>query len=464
MPSPWFPDWLATRADENPNRSAVEFGGATCTFAQLDAYASSVARKLASVGVIRGDRVATLLGNGMLSAVFPHAVLRLGATLVPLNTRLSEAEIEWQLRDAAPRILIRDDDLDAIAEADVALRFKHAPSSTLAVIYTSGTTGTPKGAMLTLGNFWWSAQGSALNIEHRETDRWVACLPLFHVGGLSILMRAAIHGFTVLVHQGFDAERVNAEIDNGATIVSVVAVMLERMLDARGDRPYPKTLRCVLLGGGPSSMSLLERCAHLGVPVVQTYGLTEACSQVATLSPQNALSRPGSSGKPLYPNQIMLDAPHNDEGEILVRGPIVMKGYLNNPAATSETIVDGWLKTGDMGRIDRDGFLYVLDRRDDLIVSGGENIYPAEVESVLLAHDAIAEAAVIGLPDETWGQRVVAVVRAANHVDARDLEAFCRAALAGYKVPREYRFADRPLPRTASGKIKRGELRNFSAG
>ncbi|HEV2644128.1 MAG TPA: o-succinylbenzoate--CoA ligase, partial [Candidatus Elarobacter sp.] len=442
-----------------------------------------------------------------------HAVLRLGATLLPLNVRLSDRELAWQIADARARVLIVEGrtvpladraraehaehaehavhatvstdaegatalggiTLEAHAETDVALRLAHDPAEVLAIIYTSGTTGQPKGAMLTVGNFWWSAIGSALNLGSHTDDRWLACMPLFHVGGLSILLRSAICGITAVVHEGFDADAVNRAIDEErVTIVSVVAVMLQRMLDARDDRPNPSSLRCVLLGGGPAPRPLLERCAKLGIPVAQTYGLTETTSQLATLAPEDALRKLGAAGRPLYGNELRVvtddrDARVGEAGEILVRGPVVMAGYAGRPEATSRAVVDGWLHTGDVGHVDADGYLYVLDRRDDLIITGGENVYPAEVEAALLAHPWVAEAGVIGVPDAEWGQRVVAVVRLGDHENAdaattdEALRTHCRARLAGYKTPRDIRIVSEPLPRTASGKLRRAALRESAA-
>jgi O-succinylbenzoic acid--CoA ligase len=479
MSATTFPDWVASRGSSNPDRIALAADGRTWTFAQLDADVTKLARQLASFGVTRGGRIATLLHNCAAAAILPHALLRLGATLVPLNVRLSQAEIEWQLADASPGLVLLEprtrslvasskvniidvEQLNPADESNVDLSLEHDGDSVLAIIYTSGTTGQPKGAMLTVANFWWSAIGSALNLGTRDDDRWVACLPLFHVGGLSIVIRSAIYGITAVVQDGFDPAAVNAEIDdNGATIVSVVSVMLERMIERRDGKPYPSTLRCVLLGGGPAPAPLLEKCGELGIPVVQTYGLTETCSQVATLSPEEAQRRLGSAGKPLYPNAIRIASENSGEGEILVRGPIVMSGYLNRVDATIKAIVDGWLHTGDIGRIDADGFLYVLDRRDDLIITGGENVYPAEVEAALLRHDAVKEAAVIGIVDEKWGQRIVAVIFSTTPIDAEALAAHCRAQLASYKVPKEFRFVSVPLPRTASGKIRRVSLREI---
>jgi O-succinylbenzoic acid--CoA ligase len=496
-------DWLAYRAANTPERAALVFGTRRWSYAELDAEATRTALQLAGVGVRSGDRVAMLLHNGVAPAVLAHAVLRLGATLVPLNVRLSEDELAWQIADCGALVVVVEGrtvelivrlrrelvdllpvsvdevgaamlgswSLAARIQSDAKLHMRHDPAHVLAIVYTSGTTGQPKGAMLTVGNFWWSAIGSALNLGTCSDDRWLACMPLFHVGGLSIVLRSAIYGITAVVQDGFDADAVNAALDGGGvTIVSVVAVMLERMLDARGDVPYPSSLRCVLLGGGPAPHTLLERCAVMGVPVAQTYGLTETTSQLCTLAPADALRKLGAAGRPIYPNEIRVvtdghDAAPGEAGEILVRGPVVTVGYAGQPEATARAIVNGWLHTGDIGSLDSDGYLYVLDRRDDLIITGGENVYPAEVEAALLAHPWITEAGVIGVPDITWGQRVVAIVCLGDHpamdTDALDgeLRAHCLRQLASYKTPREFRVVTEPIPRTASGKVRRSALR-----
>ena len=317
-------------------------------------------------------------------------------------------------------------------------------------MYTSGTTDRPKGAILTYANHWWSAIGSVLNLGLLPDDRWLACLPLFHVGGLSILLRSVICGFTAVVHLRFDAREVNRAIDEqGVSMVSVVSAMLDRMLAERGGRPYPSTLRCILLGGGPAPLPLLERAVQAGAPVVQTYGLTETASQVVTLAPEHALTKLGSAGKPLMGSQIRID----DDGEIHVVGPTVSPGYLHRPPR------DGWLRTGDLGYLDNEGYLYVLDRREDLIISGGENIYPAEVEATLIAHPAVREAGVIGLADAEWGRRVAALVvlEPGQTATPEELIAFCRMRLAGYKVPRRIAFRE-SLPRNAAGKLLRRDL------
>jgi O-succinylbenzoic acid--CoA ligase len=445
--------------------------------------------------------VALLSGNSTPFVVAVHAVSRLGAVLMPLNLRLTPAELAYQLRDSGARHLLATDrvrahghaplqaselakdipgltlhDLDVLTAGPEVMTsatlqdVRYDLDTTHTIVYTSGTTGTPKGAMLTFGNHFWSATGSAYNLGVHEDDRWLAVLPLFHVGGLAILLRSILYGTTAIVHESFDAAHANRAIDHeGVTILSVVANMLQRMLDEREDRPYPASLRCVLLGGGPAPEPLLRWCAAIGVPVVQTYGLTEAASQVATLAPEDALTKLGSAGKPLFGTELRIVdsagqvcAP-GDAGEIVVRGPTVTPGYLNRREESARALRDGWLHTGDIGYLDDEGYLYVLDRRDDLIVSGGENVYPAEIEAVLQSHPAVAEAGVWGVDDVRWGQvPVAAVVLREGLATTPDLLlAYCRERLAAYKAPSRVEIRE-ALPRNAAGKLVRGELRRGS--
>ena len=422
------------------------------TFAELDRRVDAAAVVLRDRGVCAGQRIGLLAPNSAAYVVAVHALMRLGAVLVPLNTRLTAAEIDWQRRDAELHHVLDAAALDRLLEHRSQERIEREFDFDQwhSIIYTSGTTGRPKGAILTYANHWWSAVASALNLGLLPDDRWLACLPMFHVGGLSILLRSVICGTTIVVHDRFDAALANRAIgEHGVTIVSAVGAMLDRMLLERGERPYPRTLRCILLGGGPAPLPLLERAIRAGAPVVQTYGLTETASQVVTLAPEDAVTKLGSAGKPLMGSQVRIAA----DGEILVRGPTVSPGYLHQPPH------DAWLHTGDLGYLDGDGYLYVLDRRDDLIISGGENIYPAEVEAVLVAHPAVREAGVIGLPDAEWGQTVGAVValEPGSAATAAELIAFCRQRLAGYKVPRRIEFRQQ-LPRNAGGKLLRRHL------
>jgi len=487
------PEWLRQRARVSPSRLALLCGEERWTFAELDRSAFTAAQHLAAAGVGAGDRLALLAGNGAGFVHVVHAAPRLGAVLVPLNIHLTVPELLYQVEDCEPILLVHD---EANEEKAAALSTAHPGLSRLSltglfqeasrasapggdtedlidlsavhtIVYTSGTSGAPKGAMLTFGNHWWSAAGSAFNLGLRGEDQWLACLPLYHVGGLAILLRSVIYGIPVVLHKSFDAATVKRAIDeDGVTIVSLVPTMLARLLEERGGRPLPAHLRCLLVGGGPLPTSLLEECGCRRWPVAPTYGLTEAASQVATLTPDKALGKMGSAGKPLLPTQVRIDgegdkeAPPGVPGEILVRGPTVTPGYFRRPRDSAEALRGGWLHTGDIGYLDADGYLYVLDRRDDLIVSGGENVYPAEVEQVLRAHPDVADAGVIGPADETWGQMVVAVVvlREPARTSEEALLAFCRERLAPYKVPKEVRFVTN-LPRNAAGKLLRRELR-----
>lgn len=475
-----MPDWLSHRAAVLPNHPAIVTPADTVSYSDLEQRVTRLASALVAGGINPGDRVAILVHNSLEFAVAAHAIPRAGAIFQPLNARLTPEEMAWQLQHAGTRVLLchaptRHAAREAASLAGlpaplplpltrdvppVDLPASHDPADVHSIMYTSGTTGSPRAAMLTFENFWASAAGSAYNLGVDPGDRWLACMPLFHVGGLSILLRSAIYGTTAVIHPGFDEQAVNRSLrDEGITIVSVVATMLQRMLDADDDR-YPDTVRAVLVGGGPVPEALLRRALDRNLPVVQTYGLTEAASQVATLSPAEALSRLGSAGKPLVTTELRIDAPHGEPGEILVRGATLSPGYFGDPEATAHVSRDGWFHTGDIGRLDEEGYLYVLDRRDDLIVTGGENVYPAEVEAVLMSFPPVAQAAVVGLPDDRWGQAVVAALVLREPVDTATLEDYLRERLAGFKVPRDFHVLPE-LPVTASGKVQRRLVREM---
>lgn len=490
MSGPVLPlrDWVAYRARSHAEHPAIESAeGVRLTYAELEAEVARTAGWLRDLGAASGGRVALLAAATTDFAVLVHAVPRTGAAWLPLNARLTEEELRFELEDADVRLLVADarhaDQARTAAagtNASVVLLDDVAPARTEplsadgdldagavhSVIYTSGTTGVPKGARLTHGNLYWSAIASAEHLGIEAGDRWLACMPLSHVGGLSILLRSAIYGTTAVIHDGFEERRVNTALRTGGiTLLSVVATMLRRILDA-DDLPYPSSVRAVLVGGGPVPEDLLVRARDRGLPVLQTYGLTEAASQVATLSNADALRKLGSAGQPLPATTLAIEAEGraaepNEIGEILVAGPTVTPGYLNRPEASAGTLRDGWLHTGDLGYLDDEGYLYVSDRRDDLIVTGGENVYPAEVEAALALHDDVLEAAVVGLEDERWGALVAALVvpRSDSNLEVEALQTHVRAILAGYKLPRRLEFTNDPLPRTASGKLQRHLVR-----
>jgi O-succinylbenzoic acid--CoA ligase len=416
--------WLSRAAERRPDAPAIVADGRALTYAQLAARADGAAGALHARGVRAGDRVAIALAPGLQFAVALHATLRLGAVAVPVDLRLGDAE---RAQRAATCAVTVDAPLPD-ARGDAPLGATHDLDAVAAVIHTSGTTGTGRAVELTYGNWLWSALGSAVALGLDPAERWLGALPLAHVGGLSILLRSAIYGTTAVIHPAFDLDAALDELQR-ATLVSLVPTQLSRLLDA-GLREPPR-LRAVLLGGGPIAPALLERAAAAGVPVVPTYGMTEACSQVAT------------GGFPLFCTRVVL----SERGEILVGGPTVAPGSRGG---------DGLLHTGDLGAIGADGALRITGRAADTIVTGGENVAPAEVEAVLEAHPSVAEAAVHARPDPEWGEAVVATVVLATgaHATEAELRAHVRGVLAGFKVPKDVMFAS-SLPRTPSGKLLR---------
>jgi len=437
-------NWLAQRAETCPDRLAVRAGDLDLTYAELELEAASTARRLAARGVRRGATVAIGIEPGPEYAAVLHGLMKLGAVAQPLNTRHSEAERGAELERAQPALVLSSPlDLTA-AEADMPLLGEHDLDAIHCRLLTSGTSGASRAVGLTYGNFLWSAVGSAFNLGVDPSDRWLCCLPLYHVAGLSILMRSVIYGTGAVIHDGFDPDRVARSLaEDGVTLVSLVTTQLVRLLEAEVDLSGP---RAIVVGGGPVPVDVIDEAASRGATVVQTYGMTETCSQVTTLSPAEARSKAGSAGRPLLTTHLRIQ-----DGEILVQGPTVAPGTADE---------DGWLHTGDLGRIDDDGFLYVEDRLGDLIVTGGENVLPAEVEAVLLRHPDVADAAAIGRPDERWQEAVtgVVVLREGSDPDPDGLREHCAAELAGFKVPKRFEFVD-ALPRTASGKLLRRELR-----
>jgi O-succinylbenzoic acid--CoA ligase len=432
-------DWLGHRARTHAERPALIAEAGIVTYAELDAGASRTARRLKALGIAPGARVATTLAPGVAFAELLHALPRAGASLVPLNTRLTGAERRWQVEDCGAALTV-EEPLDGKEQEPLDGKEQEPTDAQRpeewALVYTSGTSGTPRGVSLSHDNFAASAFASAWNLGVDPDDRWLCVLPLFHVGGLSILTRSAIYG-TAAVIQPFEVEPVKAALENGEiTLASLVPTMLRRLADA-GLEQAP-ALRAALLGGGPVPRDLLAWANERGLPMLQTYGMTETCSQIATASA-------ATGGARLLPG---VDVSISDEGEILVRGPMVSRGAL---------VEDGWLHTGDRGHLDEQGQLWVDGRLKDVIVTGGENVACAEVERVLEDHAAVIEAAVVGAPDAEWGEVVTAYVVLADGVPDADLIAHCRQQLAGYKAPRAIHRVE-ALPRNAAGKLLRREL------
>jgi O-succinylbenzoic acid--CoA ligase len=422
--------WLRRAARTRPDAVALHCADATLSYAELDEAADTAARRLSALGVRPGDRVALALPARAAFAQALHGCMRLGAVAVALDLRLTAAE---RAARSAGCVAVIDAPPHGDGDPHAPLLAEHDLDAPAIVVHTSGTTAEPRAIELTYGNWLWSALGSAVALGLDPEERWLCTLPLSHVGGLSILLRSTITATTVVLHDDFDASAAAAEIaTGGVTLVSVVPTTLARLLDA--GLSHPPALRAALVGGGPIAPALLDRARAAGVPVVTTYGLTEACSQVAT----------GAGA--LFCTRVRI-APG---GEILVAGPTVA------PRAAAH---DGWLHTGDLGALGADGELRVTGRAADTIVTGGENVAPAEVEAVLASHPAVAEAAVRGVPDAQWGERIVAtiVLAAGASATASELESFCRVRIARYKVPKVFRFS-LELPKTGSGKLLRRDL------
>jgi len=419
--------WLVRAARTRPDHPALVTAQATLSYAQLLAAA-----RAADLPARTGERVALSLPPGEAFAVALHACLLRGAVAVPVDLRLGEAE--RAAREATCAHVVGE---PVAAGSPPAPAATHDLSSPAIVVHTSGSTGAGTPVELTFANWLWSALGSSVAVGHPRHERWLCALPLSHVGGLSVLLRAAVGATTVVLHERFDTESVLAELmrPGGATAVSLVPTTLARLLDA-GLRA-PPALRVALVGGAPIPPALVERARAAGVPAVATYGLTEACSQVVT------------AGAPLFCTRVRIAA----TGEILVAGPTVAPGAAGP---------DGWLRTGDLGTVDGEGRLVVTGRVADTIVTGGENVSPAEVEAVLEAHPAVAEAAAHGRPDPQWGETVVATVVLRARATEAELIAHCRDGLAAFQVPKAVAFVD-ALPRTASGKVRRHVLRSGGA-
>ncbi len=438
-------DWLAQRSQSCPDRTALIAEGEEMTYAQLEAEATWVARRLAAHGVRRGSTAALTMHGRREQVVLAHALMKVGATLLPLSPRLTASERLAIVAAEEPIVDLDDPGLLTQTEADMPLLGEHDMDDVCARVLTSGSSSAPRPVGLTYGNFLWNAVGSGFNIGVDPADRWLCCVPLSHIAGLSIVVRSTIYGTAAVLHDGFEVDRVAASLEgDGITIVSLVTTMLARLLEAEADLSGP---RAILVGGGPVPEETLEQASAKGATVVQTYGLTETCSQVTTLAPADSRRKLGSAGRPLLTTHLRIAA----DGEILIQGPTVAPGQADP---------DGWLHTGDLGEIDEEGFLYVRDRIDDLIVSGGENVVPAEVEGVLLRHPGVAEAAVVGREDPEWQQAVTAVVvlESGSEVTPDDLRRHCAESLAGFKVPKRVELAA-ALPRTPSGKLMRRALR-----
>ena len=467
-------------AEFRPEKPAVVDGLVSWTWRELDKKADAVAARLLAAGLRPGDRVVLLARATAGVVAFLHGAARACLVVAPLNDRLAPRELSAILaasevsrivagvgsaglaRQLALSVLTLDELLVG-APATSSPPVQGAADDPAVIVATSGTTGAPRGAVLTQGAL--TASAAAWNAFLPPATGWLASLSIAHVGGLGVVWRAALSGVPVVVPAGSDPASLLAAVsDPRVSHASLVAVQLARLLQAAAGEPAPPNLRAVLLGGGPVPAELVTRALALGWPVVPTYGMTETASGVTALATAEAAARPDSAGRAPLGVELRVARPGSDGiGEIEVRGPSLFSGYVGGGPETADAFTpDGWYRTGDMGRIDGDGYLTVADRRLDLVVSGGENVYPAEVEAVLTSHPAVADAGVTGRADARWGYVPVAgiVLRPGSTVGDDELRAYCRERLASFKVPVAIvRVPD--LPRTGESKLQRRALRDL---
>jgi O-succinylbenzoic acid--CoA ligase len=338
------------------------------------------------------------------------------------------------------------------------------------VIATSGTSGTAKSVRLSHGAVAHAATVAMRRLDLGPRDVWLACLPMDHVGGMGIILRSAVSGCRLVLCDHFEAAAIDHLLDEGITIISLVPTMLHRLVECRAGRPWPATLRCLLIGGGPLSHDLIARSTALGLAPCETYGLTEAASQVCTLAPHESADHPGCAGRTLDGMEVVIrdaegkELPDDIPGRIWIRGDGLFDGYEHQGRLVEPHPAGTWFATGDVGCLHHGGYLSILGRHDDMIISGGENIAPAEIEAVLERHPAVAQAGVYGLADAEWGQMVAAALVPHNQpVPDADLDAFLRAHLPGFKRPRRITWV-RGLPTTATGKLQRSRLATWGGG
>ncbi len=480
--------WLRDRARTTPRRVAIEFLGRTLTYADVDLRAARLAAGLRRRGIRRGDRVASLTATSPEHVALFFACARLGVCLQPLSWRLAAPELRYQLGDAEPALLLASAEHEALAAEAAAGRVELArlgdpgldadgdaddaaeDDDPLLLVYTSGTTGRAKGAVLTHANCFWTNLSFDRASGLAGDDVVLQVLPQFHVGGWNVQpLLAWWKGATVVLEPSFDPGRALALIEERrvTTMMGVPATYLFMAQHERFPTADLSSLRLAVVGGAPMPERLLQTWHERGVAVVQGYGLTEAAPNVLCLPPEDAVRKLGYAGKP-YPHvDVALRDPDTGalvrgpgRGELVVRGPNVFPGYWRNPEATAAAFAGGWLLTGDVAERDEEGCYRIVGRLKDMVISGGENVYPAEIESVLHDHPAVAEAAVVGVPDERWGEACAAFValRPGAAADAAALIEHCRARLAGFKVPREVHLVD-ALPRSPMNKVLKEELR-----
>jgi len=506
---------ILKRAEMDPSKTALIFEGEEWSYLQFAQRVRCLAAGLKERGLQPGDRLAYLGFNHIYYFELLLAAHCVGAIFVPLNYRLTAAELDYIINDASPRILVADahfseaitsildhlncdhyfcfaglQDGNAVCSESCktgpferyATLFDHGQDvadyeseqhDAAIIMYTSGTTGKPKGAVLSHGNLLWNNVQANFSYSVVGDDISLVCAPLFHIGGLNVTTLCTLmNGGALLVHRQFDPGKILEDIPQyRVTTMFAAPAMLQFMAqEAAFNREAMASLRMIVVGAAPIAKSLLELFLQHDIEINQGYGLTETSPMVSFLTAHYTTQKLGSAGKPGIFGAVKVIAPDGTEnakgevGEILYRGPNVMLGYWGKPEETAKAIdSDGWFHTGDAGYLDEDGFIFISDRIKDMVITGGENVYPAEVESVLYGHPAIAEVAIIGLPHEKWGEAVTAIVvlKPEHALRLEELRQFAEKTLARYKLPLAMHQVE-SLPRNPAGKVLKHELRNIA--
>jgi fatty-acyl-CoA synthase len=488
--------WTARRARKTPGATAVIHQGGAMTYARLHERSTRLAHHLRSLDVGRGDRVAFLGPNqpAFLEALFAAGMI--GAVFVPLNTRLAERELEHCVADSGAGLLIHGTGCVTVAPGRVPTLHAALPideayerivgegpppepidepvalDDICLIMYTSGTTGLAKGAVLSHGNIVWNSVNVLVDTDFAHDDVTLVTAPMFHTAALNMTcLPTLLKGGTVVLEQSFDAKRTLELVErHRVTVMFGVPAMYQAVAAAPGfEAADLSSVRSLLCGGAPVPEPLIHTYLERGLCFIQGYGMTEASPGVLLLDRDHALAKAGTAGVPHFFSDVRVTcldgrpAGPGERGEVEVEGPNIMRGYWGMPEATAQALRDGWFRSGDVATADADGYVKVVDRIKDMIISGGENVYPAEVEEVFYGHPAVAECAVIGVPDERWGEvgRAVVVPRdgfAPDETTAKELLEHLSGRLARYKVPKSVVFAE-SLPRGGAGKVLKATLR-----
>lgn len=499
--------WLTCRKRLTPDREAVVDGERRVSYRQLNRRVNRLAAGLQSFGLQSGDRVAMLAYNRLEFIELILATAKLGLVLVPLNWRLTAEELEFNLKDSGTRVLVFDPGLEALAGAvSERVAFRHrlvlgtkplagasayepllagqseqepVPDRAVGldtphiIMYTAGTTGRPKGAILSQGASFWNALNLGLALDFSSQDRNLLLLPMFHIGGIGLFTLPMLYqGGTVVVQRSFDPEHTLKRLrsERITLVFGVPAIFLALIQHPGFDPEAFRHVRVVMSGGAFLPVALVRQYHEAGILLQQGFGMSEAGPSIATLAKDLALEKAGSIGRALFHleakivDDAMRELAPDQVGELVIRGPNLMQGYWNRPEATREAFHGGWFHTGDLARMDSDGDLFIVERKKDMFISGGENVYPAEVENLIYELPGVAETAVIGVPDPRWGESGLAVVvpKPGRKLEAAAILHHLSGRLARFKIPKRVVFSNQ-LPRNAAGKVLKNVLREHYA-